>query len=217
MVRRSLLVVLFCAALAGCLRTPAVPASPPVTSPSAPATSPAPSTSAPGTSAPSTSATTPATTSPAATPPARPPIDVSKYASADFASPSGRIWCGLHADVALCHFPNNYQGRIPDSEEICPEVGLDVTGVEVTRTGSRYFCSGDPSAWPVKGSKQVRWHAATGFGFVRFDGNNLARLPYGRTLRHGEVQCLSETNGVTCTNTATGHGFRMARAGVALF
>lgn len=212
MVRRSLLVVLFCAALAGCLQSPApsatvaVPATPSAGSPSAPP----PSASRPGPDQPGPPATS--------EPPAAGAIDVSRHAAADFASPSGRIWCGLHADVALCHFPfGNYQGTIPDSEEVCPGVGLDVTGVEVTATGSRYFCSGDPSAWPVKGSKQVGWQKGTGFPFVTFDGQTLATLPYGRALSHGDYLCASETNGVTCTNTGTRHGFRVARAGVTLF
>ena len=212
MVRSSVLVVLFCAALAGCLPSPApsptvaVPASPTAGSTSAPP--PQPSTSRPGPSEPGTPSV----------PPASGAIDVAKHASADFASPSGRIWCGLHADVALCHFPfGDYQGKIPDSEDVCPGVGLDVTGVQVTAAGSDYFCSGDPSAWPVHGSTQVAWQKDTGFPFVKFDGQTLATLPYGRALSHGRYLCASETNGVTCADTRSGHGFRVARAGVVLF
>ena len=213
MVRRSLLLLLLCAALTGCLQsavppaTVAVPGTPSAGSGSPSAT---PSRSGPDPSQPGTPATS--------VPPAAGAIDVARYASADFASPSGRIWCGLHADVALCHFPfGDFQGKVPDSEEVCPEVGLDVTGIQVTGKGSEYFCSGDPSAWPVRGEKQVDWHKGTGFPFVTFDGQRLATLPYGRALKHGRYLCRSEITGVTCANTSTGRGFRVARAGVVLF
>lgn len=207
--RRSVLVLLLVAGLAGCLRPPVPPATPsgsptPVTSP-ADAPRPGPGSSQPGTPA-------------ASTPSVAGAIDVARYEVADFATPSGRIWCGLQASLALCHFPfGDFQGTIPDSERACPGEGLDVTGIEVTSAGSRYFCSGDPSAWPVRGEQRVAWHKNTGFPFVSFDGQTLATLPYGRALKYGRYLCRSETVGVTCANTSTGHGFRVARAGVVLF
>ena len=36
-------------------------------------------------------------------------------------------------------------------------------------------------------------------------------------LSHGRYLCASETNGVTCADTRSGRGFRVARAGVVLF
>ena len=69
----------------------------------------------------------------------------------------------------------------------------------------------------MRGSTQVQWRAGTGFPYVTYDGQRLATLPYGRSLRHGNYACRSETNGVTCVNVRTGRGFRMARAGVVLF
>lgn len=177
-----------------------------------PTTVPTSASSAPGTSAPATS---PGPAGPSV--PAGTALDVSAWPKADFASPSGRLWCGLTADSALCHFPRGFWGRIPTGAEICPKEGLDVTGVAVTASGTAYFCSGDPSAFPVRGQDSVAWHGSTGYPFVAYDGFTLAVLPYGRTLRHGDYVCASAENGVTCADRATGHGFRIALAGVDFF
>ena len=137
---------------------------------------------------------------------------------ADFTSPSGGIWCGLAADYALCHIPfDGFKGKVPTTKQICPKEELDVTGVHVTRQGSRWFCSGDPSTMPVKGSPQVSWQKGTGFPFVKYQGQTMATLPYGQALRHGNYLCRSERTGVTCANLKTGRGFRVARAGIVLF
>lgn len=170
------------------------------------------------TTAPTTSA--PAVTTSAPAGPSVPAVaarDVSAWRKADFASPSGRIWCGLTAEDALCHFPRGFWGTIPSDEEVCPGEGLDVTGVAVTASGTTYFCSGDPSAFPVRGQDSVAWHTATGYPWVAYDGFTLAVLPYGKALRHGAFVCASAENGVTCAHRATGHGFRIALAGVDFF
>ncbi len=177
-------------------------------------------TSAPTTSGPGTTTSGPVATTSG---PARPSVpttaarDVSAWPSAAFASPSGRIWCGLTARSALCHFPRGFRQTIPSSEEVCPGEGLDVTGVAVTASGTSYFCSGDPSAFPVRGQDSVAWHTATGYPWVAYDGFTLAVLPYGKALRHGDYVCASAENGVTCANRASGHGFRIALAGVDFF
>lgn len=173
-------------------------------------TSPAPTTASPA----SPSAPTTTTPSPTAAPL---PVaqDVSAWEKSDFASPTGRIWCGLSASGALCHFPRGFQGTIPKGADVCPEEGLDVTGVYVDAAGTGYFCSGDPSAYPVKGSNEVRWHLTTGYGFVEYDGLTLAVLPYGKALGYGRYVCASASTGVTCRNTSIGRGFSIALAGVA--
>lgn len=166
-----------------------------------------------------TTSAPPVTTSVSAGPsvPAVAARDVSAWRKADFASPSGRIWCGLTAEDALCHFPRGFWGTIPSGEEVCPGEGLDVTGVAVTASGTTYFCSGDPSAFPVRGQDSVAWHTATGYPWVAYDGFTLAVLPYGKALRHGAFVCASAENGVTCAHRTTGRGFRIALAGVDFF
>lgn len=139
---------------------------------------------------------------------------------ASFASPSGKIWCALYEEDALCHFPFDYAGKIPNSKKVCPELSeLDVTGVAVSADGADYFCSGDPGSLPQvedsDSAASTRWWPATGWPSVKLDGQKLATLPYGKSLVAGDYVCASARDGVTCANTATGKGFRMARAGVA--
>jgi len=207
MSRGSLPIVLLVAVLAGCVAGPSATVT--VTVP--------PSPSAPDPTSPSPAA--PASTSPAApsVPPSAGARDVSGFHVVDFASPSGRIWCGMRADLTLCHFPFGYTGEVPDSEEVCPGEGLDVTGVSLTSEGPGYFCSGDPQAMPDRGTPQVAWRRGTGFPFVSFDGHSLATLPYGESLRYLTVICSSEPSGISCGDDSTGRGFRVARADVVLF
>jgi hypothetical protein len=41
--------------------------------------------------------------------------------------------------------------------------------------------------------------------------NGLPTLDYGQTHRVGSITCASEPSGVTCTDTSTGHFFRVSR------
>ncbi len=175
------------------------------------------------------SASTPSVSSSASPSPAGPSVpdtsgalDVSRTVKdagfASFASPSGKIWCAIYDEDALCHFPYDFTGKIPSWKKVCPDEDLDVTGVEVQAKGADYFCSGDPEADPrLEDSDAVGstgWWKPTGWPSVKLDDHLLATLPYGKSLVAGDYICASATNGVTCANTATGKGFRMARAGV---
>lgn len=212
---RTTLAVTLLVLLSGC----SLLAGTPTTSPSA-ATQSVPVTSAPA--GPASSVMPPSSTPPSqtASPPAVPDasgaIDVSG-GLASFASPSGRIWCALDGNAAWCHFPKGMTATVPASEEVCPGEGLDVTGVTVEAAQAKYFCSGDPTAFPVKGQASVAWHDATDFPWVKYDGFKLAVLPYGQKVVSGSFVCASEKNGVTCANTATAHGFRIALAGPVFF
>jgi hypothetical protein len=48
-------------------------------------------------------------------------------------------------------------------------------------------------------------------GSSGFDGPGLKTLAYGQSYSHGVITCDSELSGVTCTDTATGHFFRVSR------
>jgi hypothetical protein len=144
-------------------------------------------------------------------------VDAAGFAS--FASPSGKIWCAIYDGYALCHFPFDFEGKVPSWKTVCPEDELDVTGVSVQKKGADYFCSGDPESMPQledsDSSASTGWWKATGWPSVKLDGQTLATVPYGTALVAGDYVCASAVNGVTCANTATGKGFRIARAGVA--
>lgn len=155
----------------------------------------------------------------------KPPVGVPTVAGAldvgaelsSFASPSGRIWCATDAQSAWCHFPKGMKGTVPPKDEVCPGEGLDVTGVMIAGEKAAYFCSGEPTAFPVKGTDQVAWHDGTGFPFVNYTGFTLAVLPYGKKIMGGVFICDSESSGVTCANSATSRGFRISMAGPEFF
>jgi len=161
--------------------------------------------------------------SPTASAPAKPTVpdpagalDVSTYGeSAHFASPTGRIWCALADEWALCHFPRDMNmGKVPKPSKVCPGAGIDVTGVSVTTKSVDYFCSGGAEALPQTKGEYTSWWKPTGYPSVTYDGQKMATLPYGRKLVHGTLICLSEKSGITCGNTTTGDGFKISRAGV---
>lgn len=163
----------------------------------------------------STSSTSPAPAGPTV-PDAEGALDVGEFDSAHFASPTGRIWCALEADWALCHFPDGMDtSQVPAAYEVCPEAGLDVTGVSV-QSDADYFCSGGAEALPQTDGDFVEWWRPTGFPSVKYEGQKLATLPYGKKLVRGDFVCLSEKSGVTCGNIRTHTGFTVSRAGVTL-
>ncbi len=48
-------------------------------------------------------------------------------------------------------------------------------------------------------------------GASSFKVPDLETLDYGQSYSHGAITCGSELSGVTCTDTATGHFFRVSR------
>lgn len=142
-------------------------------------------------------------------------LDVSSYDSAHFASPTGRIWCALADDWTLCHFPRGMNtSKVPKPSKVCPGAGLDVTGVSVSKEGADYFCSGGAESLPQTSGEYTAWWKPTGFPKVRYGGQDMATLPYGDKLVHGNYICGSEQSGITCGNASTGAGFKISRAGV---
>lgn len=53
-------------------------------------------------------------------------------------------------------------------------------------------------------------------GVSSFVGHGQTTLDYGQTFSRGAMTCGSEVSGVTCTDTATGHFFRVSREGYEL-
>jgi hypothetical protein len=193
--------------LTGCVRaTPEWTPGPVITE------TPTPSPVTPGTASPSSPPSTPAAPS---VPDSAGALDVSTYESAHFASPTGRIWCALDGDWVLCHFPRDMNmSKVPKPSKVCPGAGIDVTGVSVTKDGADYFCSGGAEALPQTNGLYTAWWKPTGYPAVKYDGQKMATLPYGRKLVHGKLICLSEQSGITCGDMTTGIGFKISRAGV---
>jgi len=124
-------------------------------------------------------------------------VDAARFGpdGARFSTPSRNIACSMsdgptgetRCDVA------QHTWQLPPKP---PDCTLDYGGGAVlTGTGrGELTCAGDTVADP-----------------------SLAVLPYGQAVVYGGVVCVSRESGVRCTNPATGHGFRVARASYELF
>lgn len=208
----ALVTVSFLIALTGCATVL------PTTGSVSPTGSGTPGTASPWSAEPSMASPSP-TPSPTkkALPDAEGALDVSGYESAHFASPTGAIWCAMSDAYTLCHFPRGMKmTKVPKPSKVCPGAGLDVTGVSV-EVRADYFCSGGTESLPMTNGLYVDWWRTTGFPSVKYDGFRMATLPYGEKLVYGRFVCLSEKSGVTCVNTDTKAGFKVAKAGVTIY
>lgn len=138
----------------------------------------------------STGTTTVTTTTTMTTTPPTPPRHL-----AGFQSPSRNIGCYMSVQpsaYARCDIRSRSWSPPPRPPR-CPldwGQGVELTGAHA----GQIVCAGDTTLDP---SAPV--------------------LAYGQSSRAGPVLCQSSETGVTCTNTATGHGFFLARASYRLF
>ena len=104
-----------------------------------------------------------------------------------FQSPSGNVGCSLSPDRASCEI-KNYTWFIPPPPD--------------------YFVGGRGNIFILaRGSAPVAgvWHSDHQFP----DGS--PTLDYGQSRTAGTITCDSESAGVTCTDSSTGHFFRVSR------
>lgn len=169
-------------------RTTTITITPPATSPATSAT----------TSAPSTSATTPVAGQPKSYDEALAHLAtgrVDPQVTSAFTSPTGNISCRVTGSSSGCELKT---GRIaPATPTSCPAGGAkDIGRVELSADGPRAVCNSDTIAKP----------GAPVLGYGRLA--TPAGTPY---------QCLSESIGVTCVDTAQQKGFFLARDTYVIF
>ena len=110
---------------------------------------------------------------------------------AAFVSPSGNIGCYLTAETARCDIAKKSWAPPPAPDDC----DLDwASGVAVGKPGEATFtCAGDT----VLGAPD--------------------KLEYGQALKAGPIRSDSSSAGMRCENTATGHGFTIAKERYDLF
>ena len=147
--------------------------------------------------------------------PATTAADVRKVAdAAAFATPSGRIVCIIADNSVRCDFISSDKAWTSPQPKGCDLAWGD--SLYLTQTAGS-TCHGDTLAdTPALDSGYVTWRRS-GDPTVVVNGLTLAALPYGSAILVGTLQCDSATTGVTCRNTATGHGFSMAREAYSIF
>lgn len=110
-----------------------------------------------------------------------------------FETPSHNIGCYVSADDARCDIRERSWSPPPEPAS-CRRIGLDYgQGIVVGPHRAEFVCAGDTSL----GGPVV--------------------LPYRSSTQRGTLICVSRTAGVTCRNTANGHGFFLSRQRYRLF
>jgi hypothetical protein len=112
----------------------------------------------------------------------------------EFQSPSGNIGCIVVSGIARCDIKQRNWSP-PPRPASCPNVVDFGQGLQVFRHGAgRVVCAGDTALNPTA-----------------------KKLAYGTDSVAGPFRCASATAGITCTNTATGHGFFISIQSYRLF
>jgi len=107
--------------------------------------------------------------------------------SYQFQSPTGNVGCSLNPGGATCEI-NSYTWFIPPPPDYL-----------VGGRGNVFLLA--RGAEPAAGV----WHSDHQFP----DG--APRLDYGQSRTAGTISCTSEPAGITCTDSSTGHFFRVSR------
>jgi Family of unknown function (DUF6636) len=110
-----------------------------------------------------------------------------------FETPSSNIGCYVDRNAARCDIRERSWSPPPEPKS-CIKIGLDYgQGLVVGKHRAEFICAGD-----------------TALG-------GEATLGYGQSTRRGPMVCLSQERGMTCRNSATGHGFFLARERYRIF
>ncbi|WP_237224629.1 hypothetical protein [Rothia nasisuis] len=116
-------------------------------------------------------------------------------------SPTGNIGCDIWAveGYAACGVISYYDdAKYPGDSTIGPAwvfpLGNDIESIEIAPRGDAMFFMMGQQVGPAP---QV--------------------VEYGTTARYGAIECASETEAMTCTNTMTGRGVIMSREGYETF
>jgi hypothetical protein len=110
-----------------------------------------------------------------------------------FETPSHNIGCYIDSQSARCDI-RQHDWTPPPKPQYCIKAGVDWGGgVAVADHRASVVCAGDTT----------------------LGGPGL--LGYGHSSQRGTILCVSRPAGVTCRNTATGHGFFLSRASYRLF
>ncbi len=158
-----------------------------------------------------TAPVTPAAPPPA--PPAGPVIEVPGSGYTVFSTPSGNIICGgglgdagwdLRCDV------NQHSWRLPPKPADCEFDWGHGTYLAKGRAG--LTCVSDTVAGSdLVGMEGTWWNGKPGSQVVSTERGKVVALAYGASMRFGPITCLSQSDGLHCTDTTTGAGFDISR------
>jgi hypothetical protein len=114
----------------------------------------------------------------------------------DFATPSGNIICNVYADSSEVNCEVREHTWVAPASTIGPygrPCDLNFGGLQF------YVSQADPA------------NLGCYEGASKFSAPDVPTLAYGQDYSHGAITCESRLSGVTCTDTSTGHYFRVSR------
>jgi hypothetical protein len=114
----------------------------------------------------------------------------------DFATPSGNVICSIYADGSGVNCEVREHTWVAPASTIGPfgrPCDLDVGGLQF------YLSQAEPA------------NLGCYEGVSKFSAPEAPILDYGQADSHGAITCVSEPPGLTCSDTATGHFFRVSR------
>lgn len=137
-------------------------------------------------------------------------LDTSNWQGVHFVSPTKNEGCAIlgpeaaSPDIWGCALAaQDWAFPQADPADYCYDAqvpcgyGIEVTGDDEPHPRLR----GDPG-FPAA----VTIFSTTG------DPAQIRTLDYGHSVRYGDVTCVSEESGITCSNAASGHGFTVSKA-----
>lgn len=147
-----------------------------------------------------------------------PVIDGTKNDLTIFATPSTNIVCaaaaqsggwGVRCDVNV----QNWQ--LPPKPDSCEFDWGHGTYLEDGKAG--LTCVSDALAGSdLVGSDGTWWNGQPGSQVVTAERGQVVSLAYGATMTFGTISCLSQTDGLHCTDSASTAGFDISREGYRL-
>jgi hypothetical protein len=129
------------------------------------------------------------------------------YVAHTFQSPSGNIACDYQVGFGGDDNIEVVQCEVRDHAWVAP--AATCTGAYNDEQRASNAAGGDE--FSLIGGKPSRLGCYWGFGGPLSTPNGKTTLEYGQTLSVGAITCDSEPSGVTCTDSSTGHFFRVSR------
>jgi hypothetical protein len=122
-----------------------------------------------------------------------PAIPAGNHGPHYFETPSHNIGCFISAHDARCDIRERAWSPPPEPKS-CIKFGVDYgQGLVVGPNHAEFVCAGDTTL----GGPVI--------------------LPYRASAQRGTILCVSRRAGMTCRNTANGHGFFLSRASYRIF
>lgn len=144
------------------------------------------------------------------------------YEGVYLTSPSGNVQCILIDSSGYAGCGSNEVGRTsalgPDTTKPNFPAPGETPSINFASFGEvkENWPSGNPDTLPLEYPILISQHEMP-FGLFEGDSGKPYVIGYGQTVQYGRFACASETNGMTCWNSNTGHGAFLNKTTIEVF